>query len=124
GVYRAFDRMARLLQTTHHELDDMEAAHLGVPFNAWPNTDQKNAQTLAHLIDDIGMQLYFASGAYGAKTQGGRMPLSPEEQQRFYDEAGGILMNLQKWGLQVWPIIYLKRWRLSSLWILKGFFYG
>src|SRR5262249_49911332 len=72
----AFDLIARLLQTAHHEFDDVQAAHLEVPFNAWPVTDQKNAQILARLIDDIGMQLYFASGAYGAKTQGGRMPLS------------------------------------------------
>jgi hypothetical protein len=97
--HRAFDLMARLLQTAHHEFDDVQAAHLEVPFNAWPVTDQKNAQILARLIDDIGMQLYFASGAYGAKTQGGRMPLSPEEQQRFYDEARGIFDELAEVGL-------------------------
>jgi hypothetical protein len=96
---RAFDLIADLLQAAHHELDNLQTTHGELPFDAWLDTDQKNAQGLAHLIDYLGIQLYFASGASGAKTQGGMMPLSPEDQQRFYNEAGSILDELAEVGL-------------------------
>ena len=97
--HRAFDFVAKLLQAAHHELDNVQTTHGALPFNTWPEADQNNTQALCRLIDGLGMQIYFASGAYGAKTQGGRMPLSPEEQQRFYEEACSILDELAEVGL-------------------------
>ena len=70
--------------------------------NDWPKTEQKNAQSLTQLINYIGSEIYFASGAYGAerhsKTDDQR-PFTHKEKKRFYREAGHILDELSDVGL-------------------------
>jgi hypothetical protein len=83
-------------------LRHIQAAYTNVPFNDWPETEQKNAQSLTQLIDDIGSEIYFASGAYGAERRGrtdDQRPFTHEEKARFYHEAGHILDELADVGL-------------------------
>lgn len=99
---RAFDLLACLLRSANEGLRHIEAVHTVEPFNVWPEAEQKKAQSLVHLIDDIGRQVYFASGAFDSKRQGqtdGERPLTPKERERFYHEAGSILNELADVGL-------------------------
>jgi hypothetical protein len=98
---RTIDLITRLLHLAKDGLHHLQTAHGNVPFNEWPETEQKNAQSLIQLIDYIGSEIYFASGAYGAKGHDrtdNQRPLTPEE-MRFYREAGHLLDELADVGL-------------------------
>ena len=98
---RAFDLLSRLLHTTYDQRSRLEHTHKDVAFSAWSETDQQRARSLTRLIDDIGDQLYFASGAFERKKERGAVapePLTPE-QERFYHDAGPVLDTLAKVGL-------------------------
>lgn len=100
--WRAFDLVARLLRSASDGLRRIEAVQPGAPFNALAEADQKTARSLARLIDDIGTQIYFASGAFDGTRQAGadaKSPLTREEIERFYREAGPILDELADVGL-------------------------
>ena len=56
---RAIDLITRFLHAAKDGLHHR--------FNDWPKTEQKNAQSLTQLINYIGSEIYFASGAYGAE---------------------------------------------------------
>jgi hypothetical protein len=99
---RAIDLITRFLHTAKDSLHHMETAYAHVPFNDWPEIEQKNAQSLTQLIDYIGREIYFASGAYGTERHGrtdAQRPFTREEQARFYHEAGHILDALADVGL-------------------------
>lgn len=98
---RAFDLITHLLRSAREGLGQLEVAHGDTPFNAWPEPDQKSVRSLASLIDNIGNQIYFASGTFDGKKQGGaggEGPLTPEKRKRFYLEAGPILDELADVG--------------------------
>jgi hypothetical protein len=95
---RSFDLVTRLLHSAHTELSNIE----NIPFNDLPEAEQKTARTLAQIIEHIGREIYFASGAYDAKIRdgiGGKRPLTCQEKRRFYREAGHILDELADVGL-------------------------
>lgn len=98
---RAFDLVARLLRAAHNGLRYIETTHTSVPFNALPEADQERTQSLLRLIDNVGYQMYFASGAFDGKRQGGtdQRLLTREERERFYREAGLILDELAEVGI-------------------------
>ncbi len=99
---RTFDVVARLLCSARDGLRRIEAAHEAAPASAWPEADQQSAQSLVRLIDHVGREIYFGSGAFDAKRQGeasSERPLSREEKERFYREAGPILDELAEVGL-------------------------
>ena len=99
---RAIDLITRFLHAAKDNLHHIETAYAKVPFNDWPETEQKNAQSLTRLIDYIGSEIYFASGAYGAKGHSrtaDQRPFTPEEKVRFYHEAKHILDELADVGL-------------------------
>jgi hypothetical protein len=99
---RTFDLLKRFLDAARNSLRNIQAAHIHVSFNSWPESEQENAQTLAQLINYIGQEIYFASGAYDLRKQGGagnQNQLTHEERERFYREAGSILDSLAEVGL-------------------------
>lgn len=99
---RAVEMLTRLLCSTRDGLRAIEASHEGKEFNNWPEEHQGIAKSLARLIDAIGNEIYFASGAYDAKRQGGHSGqrlVTDEERQRFYREVGPILDGLSESGL-------------------------
>jgi len=98
---RAFDLLSRLLHTAYDQRSLLENTYKNVAFSAWSETDQQRARSLTRLIDDIGDQLYFASGAFERRKEQGTVapePLTPE-QERFYQDAGPVLDTLAKVGL-------------------------
>lgn len=97
---RAFDLIACLLRSASDGLRHIKEAHADAYILS--EADQKSARALAQLIDDVGKQVYFASGAFDGRRQGRateRKPLTHEEKERFYCEAGPILDELADVGL-------------------------
>jgi len=98
---RALDLLQRLLRSCRDGLRQLEEQHPGAQFDAWPQEDREKAKSLARLIDRIGAEVYFASGAYDTRRQGksdSTRSLRPEA-RRFYQEAATILDELADVGL-------------------------
>jgi hypothetical protein len=89
--------VARLLHVTRDGLHHIQNKHQNVPFNSWPAVAQESARSLTQLIDSIGDELYFASGAFDGMAD--QKPLTHDERARFYDEAGHIIDDLADMGL-------------------------
>lgn len=99
---RAFDLLARLLRSARDGLRRMEQDLAEVQFVSWPEVDQNRMRSLARLVDDIGSQIYFASGAFDDRRgdqAGGERRLTGKEKERFYREAEAILDELADVGL-------------------------
>jgi len=93
---RALELLEPLLCASLDGLKELDGRHAGVGFDKWPQADQKTAKSLMRLVDAIGREVYFASGAYDAKSQGqarGVREVTPQS-KRFYQEAGSILDEL------------------------------
>jgi len=93
---RALSLLEALLHSAQNALRDLERRNAGNDFNDWPQSDQETAKAFAQLIDGMGTEVYFASGAYDTKSQrqsGKPRNVSPQS-ERFYQEAGPILDKL------------------------------
>jgi hypothetical protein len=97
---RAFDLLAGLLHSGHEGLRKLEAHNIGLAFNEWPQHDQDKANSLLRLVDGVGYEVYFASGAYDGERQGRNGSNIPNaESARFYQEASAILDELMYAGI-------------------------
>jgi DNA replication protein DnaC len=93
--HRAVDLLHRILRSACDGLREIEQRH-------WPPQDQETAKSLARLIDHVGSEIYFASGAYHRKERAQaeqNQPPMPEQAERFYREARPILDELADAGL-------------------------
>jgi len=93
---RALSLFKALLRSAQDGLGDLDRRNARTGFNDWLQSDQETAKALAQLIDGIGREVYFASGAYDAKSQ--QQPekshdVNPQS-KRFYREADAILDEL------------------------------
>ncbi len=93
---RALDLLHLLLRSTQSSLREIENRYASRPFSDWPKSNQKTVKSLLRLIDRIGTEVYFASGAYDARRQGQRREVREvgPQSRRFYEEAGKILDEL------------------------------
>src|ERR1700674_1014819 len=97
---RAWTLVSQLVRSTTEALTDLQNAHLGVTFDRWSEEDQGVLRSLMRLIDHVGMELYFASGAYQLSTSADQAEiLSDAQRLRFYHEVGSILDALAEVGL-------------------------
>jgi hypothetical protein len=98
---RAVDLADRLLGKTIAALDAIQALHADAPFSTWPEPDREHTLSLMRLLDLLGSELYFASGAFElAKSMtSNEGNLSPEVRERFYREVGPMLEQLADVGL-------------------------
>jgi len=98
---RAWDLIKHVLHSACDGLRQIEVCHTGIQFSDWPPQEQESAGSLARLIDHVGSEVYFGSGAYDSKRQGqteGARPITPES-EKFYLESGSILDELADVGL-------------------------
>ncbi len=94
---RAWDLIERILRSARRELHQIKEAHKDMAFTAWPKPDQEMAQSAARLIDHVGMQIYFASGAFDGKKKDGtglESLMTLNEKRRFYNEVRPVLDEL------------------------------
>lgn len=99
--HRAQDLLERIFRSAHKALADLENSQKGKPPTIWPKNEQEKAKSLLRLIDGIGSEVYFDSGAYDAERQGkpGVFRKPNPESQRFYRETAIILDELAEAGL-------------------------
>jgi hypothetical protein len=97
---RARDLLLRLLRSAGESRDRLLADHARVAFDAWPKKDQDAVKSLTRLLDQIGIEVYHASGAFLPSGQGERAEVLPEAgRQRFYLETGCLVDELADIGL-------------------------
>jgi len=95
----AFRLMEHFLRSSYAHINTLEEKNKGVPFASWDSADQEMLRNLYRLIDDIGDQIYFASGAFSHGNQENKIPMGRPERNRFLQEASSILNLLAKSGL-------------------------
>jgi hypothetical protein len=99
---RALDLLDRIVRSARGALREIEGHYSGIPFNEWPLHDQDSAKSLAHLIDHVGSEVYFASGVYDRKRKGQALkeqPQTRERAERYYRDVRPILDELADAGL-------------------------
>jgi hypothetical protein len=100
--HRAMDLLHRILRSAGDGLREIEQRHYRAPFSDWPPQDQETTKSLVRLIDHVGREVYFASGAYDKKKQSQReedKTQTDERAESFYREARPILDELADAGL-------------------------
>ena len=66
---RTWKLIETLLETSIHEVERILAKNKDIAYGEWAKADQEAVNELNRLIDHIGMELYFASGAYRVAGQ-------------------------------------------------------
>lgn len=98
----ALDLLDRILRSARAALAQLEEDQKGEQFDRWPEADRESARALVKLIDHLGTEVYFASGAYEI-TQAATVPhaarVSEERAERFYREADSVLTSLAEVGI-------------------------
>ena len=108
------------LMVTLAERATGQLQHLRQQFGAAPVTeaDQKRAQALMHLLDGLGSEVYFASGAFSDKSgQDDDKPLAPDALRRFYRELRPVIATSATPESRAWRITSWKFSRRWSTWI-------
>lgn len=89
---KSFTILQQLLTSTLNQAKELNSKYAkDLPFSSWSEPDQKKASDLAHLADSIGMQIYFASGAFQDNDTEDPVPRGVLEQTRFWKHARPIL---------------------------------
>lgn len=99
--HRARDLLDCILCSAKEGLHVVEQRYSGIPFNEWSSQDQEKTKSLARLIDHVGRDIYFSSGAYDRKRERVEEDHAPtnEQAERFYQEIRPILEKLADVGL-------------------------
>jgi len=97
---RTIDLVRKLLKSIWRTWCNLKQRNQNLPFDEWPQKDQNEARTLWQLIDNIALEVYFASGADDAKYQRDQKQrvLPSLEARRFYREVTQILDELAQIG--------------------------
>ena len=99
---RALSLIDQLLESAHIELTGILSRNSENSSGSWSTEDKDRAKLLRKLIDSIGKQIYFSSGAFDRKRpRHGEesQSLTPERLKRFYDEVKPIMEKLAAIGL-------------------------
>lgn len=99
---RAIDFIQRTLTSAQGELRVIEGSFRDLPFDKWPPEAQEQGRSVALLVEQVGMQLYFSSGAYQGRArdaEGNERSLTDEERKRFLVELQPILEQLATVGI-------------------------
>jgi len=100
--HRALQLLEHILRSALAGLREIEQRTSQVPSNDWTLQDRNKATSVARIIDQVGSEVYFASGAYDNIPQ--KQPyegksLVRQQAERFYREAQPILNVLADAGL-------------------------
>ncbi|MHB8386397.1 NACHT domain-containing protein [Metallibacterium sp.] len=100
--YRIWKLIETLLKSSIDEVHGILARNKGVLYGEWAKADQEAVKDLNRLIDHIGTELYFASGAYNpggqaADDSDGHMPGG--KACRYYEESRASFELLASSGL-------------------------
>ncbi len=94
---RSFLVMEKILRSAFDHIHAFEEKSKGIPFASWTQEEQEAARSLAHLVDSVCMQMYFASGAYrDASDQ--KINRGDQERNQYLENALPILRLLSEYG--------------------------
>jgi hypothetical protein len=99
---RAINFLKATMPSCRRQLDEIAHAYPGLAFEEWPEEAQQRGRSLAQLIDLVGMEIYFASGAFQGRARDARgteRELTDGERNRFFFETTPILQELAQTGL-------------------------
>lgn len=98
---RAISILERILHSALESWNTLKQSYDGIPINQWPQEDQDQAKSLLRLIDGVGSEIYFASGAFEDKQQRDHVVVPTQESisGRFYQEVSKILDDLTRTDL-------------------------
>jgi hypothetical protein len=94
----AFLLLERMLRATRDGMSALEQKYGTTPFESWEEEDRENCTRLARIAEDLGLHVYFVSGAYKdlSEDQVAQMSLGARERARFLQEVRGILELLSE----------------------------
>jgi hypothetical protein len=98
---RALELMGCILHSSCDSIRALESRHEGLELDSWATEDREQIRALVHLADSIGMQIYFASGAFEEKKQGKEVParvLGIDRKRRFLEEISPLIDELATLG--------------------------
>jgi hypothetical protein len=98
---RAIRLMGCVLHSSCDLIHELESRYEGGSLDSWRDEDQVQIRALFHLVDSVGMQIYFASGAFEKKRHDKEEPgraLGVDKKQRFLEELGPLLDELAELG--------------------------
>lgn len=101
---RSLDLMQRTLRSVHREWNKLIEQQADKPTNSLSEAEQEQIKTLAQLVDSIGSELYFTSGAFREGKQLGNETdtthiLNQTEKQKFFEETRGLFEELAQFNL-------------------------
>ncbi len=98
--HRAIAFVGTLLRNGTAGIRRIEGENRSKPFSEWTEPDKDRLKGLYQLVDSIGSEMYFASGAYsdGKRNQKALNTVGPAS-ERFYREASEVLDLLADSGL-------------------------
>jgi len=93
---RAFELFATILRSGRENLQELEKQNKMITFNEGSQYDKDRAKSFVRLMDSLGSEFYFASGAYDRECNGlpGTVRTIKPESERFYREASTIFDEL------------------------------
>ena len=93
---RTFELLGSLLHSACQSLLQIEEQNKSTLSSEWPQSEQDKVKALVRLIDSIGYEVYFASGAYDRKhvERADAFRTINPEYKRFYREASNIFNEL------------------------------
>ncbi len=95
---RAVSLLCEMVASASRRITTIVRRNVDQNFDTWSDDDQKRMREAGRLLDHIGMEVYFASGAYDSQQRGEEKILPPEARERFYQEASSILDHLASAG--------------------------
>jgi signal recognition particle GTPase len=95
----SFRLMESFLRSAYTHINTLEEKNKGVPFSSLDSSELEELRSLYRLVDDIGDQIYFASGAFSHSSHEDKIPMGRPERQRFLEDATDVLDLLAESGL-------------------------
>jgi hypothetical protein len=93
---RAIQLLLSVLRAARGALGSLQEKH-ALPFSGWPSVAQEQAKSHMRLVDQIGGEVYFASGSF-KDGEPDHPKLTNEQRERFYREASDVLDELTTSG--------------------------
>ncbi len=95
---RALAVVSKIVTSAAGDISTLVNRNHDVTFENWTALEQEQMRRAGRLLDHIGMEIYFASGAYDGQRRDQDKKVPPEARKRFYYEASTILDQLASAG--------------------------
>jgi hypothetical protein len=95
---RALDLLSEVVASASRQAAALVNRNLDRNFESWQPAEQELMRGAGGLLDRVGMEMYFASGAYDSQRADGQNKVPRDARKRFYFETSSILDQLASAG--------------------------